>query len=464
MIFSDYRFSLDVHDTSSQVSLSFKQGDTGRILYIMLTEEGKIFEIPPDCVAVFTSHKPDGTIIFNDCEINGNEIRYAVTPQSTVIPGKQDCELRLYGAGDSLITSPHFTCFVHPTVYADKIIESKDEVNTLTHLVSEASTKLANGDFVPKLTVGEVATLPSGAMATVEIAGTPEAPVLNFAIPQGPEGQAEHLIPDTALSADSIKPVQNKVIAEAINALAQNTAEDIAEATAALAATIEKVDSDNTESLNTLAEEVANKVEKESGKGLSTNDYTNTEKQKLAGIAEGANKYTLPVGGSAIGGVKNGGDIAIDSAGNMTIKDGTVDTAAVGNGAIARTKLAQDALYSPMRATGVNSIYAITLDDMGKTIAPSSGAENTDVVYTLSADVANNLPYGAEIAILRRSGKSLKINFASEVSSAIVGDSSMVSGRTYEIPDMFGMVAIKKISYTDTSSSWLVTGNVEVVE
>lgn len=35
------------------------------------------------------------------------------------------------------------------------------------------------------------------------------------------------------------------------------------------------------------------KVDKVSGKGLSTNDYTNAEKTKLAGIAEGANKTAV---------------------------------------------------------------------------------------------------------------------------------------------------------------------------
>lgn len=35
---------------------------------------------------------------------------------------------------------------------------------------------------------------------------------------------------------------------------------------------------------------IANKVDKVDGKGLSTNDYTTAEKNKLAGIAEGANK------------------------------------------------------------------------------------------------------------------------------------------------------------------------------
>lgn len=52
----------------------------------------------------------------------------------------------------------------------------------------------------------------------------------------------------------------------------------------------------------------AGKVDKVDGKGLSTNDYTTTEKNKLSGIAEGANKYVhptssgnkhIPSGGSA---------------------------------------------------------------------------------------------------------------------------------------------------------------------
>lgn len=61
---------------------------------------------------------------------------------------------------------------------------------------------------------------------------------------------ANKTIVDTALSETSTNPVQNKVI---------NTA-------------------------------LSNKVSKEDGKGLSTNDYTTEEKTKLTGIAEGANR------------------------------------------------------------------------------------------------------------------------------------------------------------------------------
>ena len=50
---------------------------------------------------------------------------------------------------------------------------------------------------------------------------------------------------------------------------------------------------------------LSTKVDKETGKGLSANDYTTAEKTKLAGIAENANNYSLPIASSTtLGGVK----------------------------------------------------------------------------------------------------------------------------------------------------------------
>lgn len=60
---------------------------------------------------------------------------------------------------------------------------------------------------------------------------------------------------------------------------------------------------------------IAGKVDKVEGKGLSTEDYTTAEKTKLAGIEAGANNYTLPTAtASALGGVKVGANLAIDSS------------------------------------------------------------------------------------------------------------------------------------------------------
>lgn len=53
--------------------------------------------------------------------------------------------------------------------------------------------------------------------------------------------------------------------------------------------------------------QLSTKVDKVSGKGLSTNDYTTAEKNKLEGIAANANNYTLPTAtASVLGGVKIG--------------------------------------------------------------------------------------------------------------------------------------------------------------
>lgn len=42
-----------------------------------------------------------------------------------------------------------------------------------------------------------------------------------------------------------------------------------------------------------IVSRLGNKVDKVDGKGLSTNDYTTDEKNKLAGIATGANKTVV---------------------------------------------------------------------------------------------------------------------------------------------------------------------------
>lgn len=48
------------------------------------------------------------------------------------------------------------------------------------------------------------------------------------------------------------------------------------------------------ELLDDTTVDLSGKVDKEAGKGLSSNDYTTAEKNKLACIAEGANKYVHP--------------------------------------------------------------------------------------------------------------------------------------------------------------------------
>lgn len=70
------------------------------------------------------------------------------------------------------------------------------------------------------------------------------------------------------------------------------------------------------------------KVNKVEGKGLSTNDYTTPEKNKLAAIEAEANKYVLPAAtASALGGVKIGSNITLANGGTISITKANVTSA-----------------------------------------------------------------------------------------------------------------------------------------
>lgn len=61
--------------------------------------------------------------------------------------------------------------------------------------------------------------------------------------------------------------------------------------------------------------DLSNYVQKETGKGLSTNDFTNELKTKLDGIEDGANNYVHPTHTAAVSGLYK---VAVDTLGHVT--------------------------------------------------------------------------------------------------------------------------------------------------
>ena len=97
----------------------------------------------------------------------------------------------------------------------------------------------------------------------------------------GIEEGANKTIVDSSLNATSTNPVENKAVHAEFNSVRELVS--------------------NTES--NLQTELNKKVDKVPGKGLSTNDYTDAEKEKL----EGLSNYTLPTASAnALGGIKIG--------------------------------------------------------------------------------------------------------------------------------------------------------------
>lgn len=141
---SVYRITLDVHDSHSGVCLDMKQRDTARQISINLTDGGFPYQIGEECFAVFAATKPDGKKLLHHCSVHGNTIQYIVRPQTTVAVGLCECEIKLYGAGDKLLASPGFNILVSEGAIIDEEeLESADEVDFLTGLISDATEAIA---------------------------------------------------------------------------------------------------------------------------------------------------------------------------------------------------------------------------------------------------------------------------------------------------------------------------------
>lgn len=129
---SCFRFTLDVHKTQSQVSISANQGSTSKRLVIRLMERGTPFEIEDGCFAVFSAIKPDGKPLYNDCMIMDNAIIYDFTKQTTAVQGIVPCQIHLFGADGRVLLSPRFQLIVYEPIYSGDVVESSAEYLALS--------------------------------------------------------------------------------------------------------------------------------------------------------------------------------------------------------------------------------------------------------------------------------------------------------------------------------------------
>ncbi len=140
---SIYRVCLDIHTTHSQAQLEVSKNDTAREFEFTLTNNGAVYSIADDCYAIFRAKKPDGTVLFNSCEIVGDRIKYQLTSQTSSSVGIVQCEVELLDGNGKTITSPRFELRVADTIYSDSEVESTDEFTALTEAL--AKTKGLSG-------------------------------------------------------------------------------------------------------------------------------------------------------------------------------------------------------------------------------------------------------------------------------------------------------------------------------
>lgn len=209
--------------------LKAKQGDTARGALITLTA-GSALALTDETVRVFIK-KPDGHIVYADCEIENGKVKAAYSYQMVAAAGKAELEIEI-DDGSGRLSTPIAILQVMSSNISEAAIESTNEMSALQTMIrnAEAATNDANeaaknvkdgvsptvavsditgghrititdaegtrnvdvmdgeDGATPQLSIGTVTTLAAGSNATASIGGTAEKPIINFGIPRGATG------------------------------------------------------------------------------------------------------------------------------------------------------------------------------------------------------------------------------------------------------------------------------------
>lgn len=131
----------------------------------------------------------------------------------------------------------------------------------------------------------------------------------------------------------------------------------------------------------------------------------------------------------------------------------------IASGTITRDKLAQDALYSPVKL--ITDGYSIQTGDVGVFLYKHYG---DDVEITLTKAVSSQLvSHGPEIPIVNWGGGSVTIASSGGIVFCVNGETSTFLDKTIKISEPNTTVALKKMGVNTNSDVWWVIGNVEVI-
>lgn len=138
---------LDINKEMQRVSVSVRKNDTKtRRLDVTLVDHGTVVSLENVSTAILMAEKPDGTQLYNDCVMVGDEIQYTITTQTINIIGEVRCQIQVTYFDGSVITSPEFVIAVYEKAVTDEAVESLNEYSAIAQLVAQAEESEENAE------------------------------------------------------------------------------------------------------------------------------------------------------------------------------------------------------------------------------------------------------------------------------------------------------------------------------
>lgn len=210
----------------------------------------------------------------------------------------------------------------------------------------------------------------------------------------------------------------------------------------------------------TVATQIGNKVDKVDGKGLSTNDYTTTEKNKLSGIATGAEVNQNAFSNIVVGSTTVAADSKTDT---LTFVAGTNVTLTPDATNDKITIAATDTVYTHPSYTAKSSgLYKITVDSTGHVSATATVAKSDitglgipaqDTTYSNATTSASGLMSSDDKTKLNGIATGAEVN-QNAFSNIVVGSTTVAADST---TDTLTLVAGDNITLTPDATNDKIT-------
>lgn len=187
-----YPITVDLYQPYPLPIMEAQQNNIGRGALVTLTAQGAVITPDGESIQMYAK-KPDGTISYLACTLNGSQIECDFTNQMLAIPGMVQVELQMIGGesgAETEITTPIFCVRINPSNIDEGAIESANEFTALVDALAEVEDLKKNGlkGDAATVTVGSTTTGDPGTDAAVSNSGTTGDAVLNFTIPRGADG------------------------------------------------------------------------------------------------------------------------------------------------------------------------------------------------------------------------------------------------------------------------------------
>ena len=166
--------SLTVDVWGSITSLSLIQGESaGRKIDVTVMDEAEPINLTDRSVRLYVV-KPDGMIVYTDCEIENaaeGKVSFIVSSQMVAVAGVASGEFHVIDADGCLLKSPKISIMINRSHDVDGAIESSNEFDVLTELINSIDFRTLSRIFsagrpdkpeTTEFTAQELAVMPIG--------------------------------------------------------------------------------------------------------------------------------------------------------------------------------------------------------------------------------------------------------------------------------------------------------------